>query len=212
MNPLFKFNRTNIYYYNRFFAYSEVKQEAVDNTNIELSSLQLNELTESQLNAYLEYRFISLEDAARHGCLKVTKCLMKNSISYTNVNRIMLHNIVTCENAIISACENGYLSIVKYLCSIARLVSSMRYTVFGVMQDKYDIIIEEPTMVNKKAVEGASANGHIEIVRYLVEKRKIHIDEDVITFARCNGHTEIVKYLIEIYAHLNNPMTIEHII
>lgn len=101
----FNANRTGYYYYSRFFSHSEVKQEAVNNTNVELSYFQLDELSESQLSTYLESRRANIHRAARLGVFNVVKYLWKH---------VELNNSLV-RTALEFAASNGHLNIVEFI-------------------------------------------------------------------------------------------------
>ena len=68
-----------------------------------------------------------------------------------------------------------------------------------------------PTMIMQ--YRWASENGHLEVVRYLVEQgANIHANNDyAIRWASENGHLEVVRYLVEKGAniHANNDYAIQ---
>ena len=55
------------------------------------------------------------------------------------------------------------------------------------------------------ALRWASKNGHLEVVKYLVEnKANIHAQNDeALRLASENGHLEVVKYLVENKANIH---------
>jgi hypothetical protein len=109
------------------------------------------------------------------------------------------------EEAFRSACEKGYLGIVKYL--IEKCESST---------SKYFPPIDIHTY-NEDAFVGACAKGSLCVVKYLAElymfntklghnygKINIHVQNEYPLYYACyNGHLDVVKYLIEL--HLTNP-------
>jgi ankyrin repeat protein len=60
--------------------------------------------------------------------------------------------------------------------------------------------IEIDTSVLREALTKAAANGHLDVVKYLVKTGRISIsktEEPSLYFAAGNGHFDVVKYLLE---------------
>ena len=83
--------------------------------------------------------------------------------------------------ALISACQNGHLDIVKYL-----------------LKQGADIHVR-----NDLALRQASRKGHLKVVKYLVEQGANIYAEDAAALHKAtqNGHSDVVEYLTDVLNH-----------
>jgi len=58
-------------------------------------------------------------------------------------------------------------------------------------------LIQKNVEIPNSAVSDVAENGHLDIVKYLVEKKGANISVDAVSHAAINGHLDIVKYLVE---------------
>ena len=117
--------------------------------------------------------------------------------------------------AIVSACENNCLNVIKYLCETQKYYLNDIYSLFF-CACKYgyleivEFIVENYNIdthyKNNAAILSASKNGHLKIVIFLLQNDNsfksysMYKDTDIYNIASSacqRGHANIVKYLVE---------------
>lgn len=111
-----------------------------------------------------------------------------------------------------SACNEGYLDVVKYLTSKGINVSfDNNYAIRSASYDGYLEMVEFLTSKgadvnadNGGALKWSSKNGHLEVVKFLVRNgANVAKNVEAITLASEKGHLEIVKFLVENGANIH---------
>lgn len=123
----------------------------------------------------------SLVDACDYGDLKKIKILINQGANVNYDDNISLA----------AAIEGNHLNVIKYLLKIIQKTNS---------KTKYNLILN-------RALSIASGEGHLRIVKFLIEKCKVNGKKygnifnqeslNALTSAVMEGHLKIVKYLVE---------------
>lgn len=125
------------------------------------------------LNSYS----VILNYACTQGWLKVvTYCLEQKQLD---------PSFNDCK-ALITACRAGHLEVVKQLTEAHYFTNQTKQNFIDPSQHLTSI---------QEALTAASTNGHIEIVRHLISKYKLNIEDAL--FAACNRYVEIVDLLLK---------------
>ena len=116
------------------------------------------------------------------------------------------------------ASRDGKLDIIKYLTDASNCDSSCRNSegwtackmdIFKYLFEKQYYDLDSKTNDGKTPLHLASEEGHLDMVKYLIEELKQHGDSDCRTdngdtpmhLACLNGHLKIVKYLVEMQSY-----------
>jgi ankyrin repeat protein len=152
----------------------------------------------------------TLEGAARNGNLPLVKFLVtenqQNLLTDLDPNNVQRF-VQEYERACMVASQYGQLEVVKYLVSLG--MSQVRLdnafvgaSMYGYL-DVVEVLLEAGANVhafNDYAVRLASKNGHLDVVKYLVEEHGADVraqSNNAIKRASENGHLDVVKYLVE---------------
>jgi len=133
----------------------------------------------------------------------------------------IIHNILNKSHisseinlALLRACENGYLDIVKYLVEHDANIHAwndlaLRQACHNGHFSIVKYLVEEGANIhaeNDSALRFSSERGHLDIVKYLVEEgANIHAENDsALRFSSERGHLDIVKFLISMGANVED--------